>query len=334
MPTLTQKGKIQSSKTSSASSSHLPPPPLQPKVSSTALGGWLDNLSPYESKIPEELRDEIYRAEANTPAAKDRGQRVALFGLIAFLGVVTAFFNGFLSELRAEGPDGTPGMDLADSSFAFAIGNPVFRFMFTNKIGGGLGLLLGAGSGLLAEAELDSKRINAEKIYEELERRRNDRTKKQSSSASSKKKNKASKGNKKRRSGKEKKRLSALSEVVAVEEAVEDEGGETDVVVVEQSSEAGPAVSIADSSGAAGKKDAAEEEEEEGESSNGGLLGGIKDLYQKADGMAASQALLLNKKLEDAGVVDKITDETGLKVIGKEAAAKLKSDKDKVDESE
>jgi len=37
--------------------------------------------------------------------------------------------------------------------------------------------------------------------------------------------------------------------------------------------------------------------------------------------MAASQALLLNKELEDRGVIDKITDESGLKVIGKEAAA-------------
>ena len=40
--------------------------------------------------------------------------------------------------------------------------------------------------------------------------------------------------------------------------------------------------------------------------------------------MAASQAILLNKDLEDRGVVDKITDESGLKVIGKDAAAKLK----------
>ena len=47
--------------------------------------------------------------------------------------------------------------------------------------------------------------------------------------------------------------------------------------------------------------------------------------------MAASQALLLNKNLEEAGVVDKITDETGLKVIGKEAAAKLS---EKTDEEE
>ena len=43
--------------------------------------------------------------------------------------------------------------------------------------------------------------------------------------------------------------------------------------------------------------------------------------------MAASQALLLNKKLEDAGIVEKITDETGLKVIGKQAASAAASDK-------
>jgi hypothetical protein len=41
------------------------------------------------------------------------------------------------------------------------------------------------------------------------------------------------------------------------------------------------------------------------------------------DSMATSQALLLNKKLEEEGILEKITDETGLKVIGKEAAAKL-----------
>ena len=34
---------------------------------------------------------------------------------------------------------------------------------------------------------------------------------------------------------------------------------------------------------------------------------------------AASQALLLNKELEDRGVIEKITDESGLKVVGKEA---------------
>lgn len=315
--------------TSPASSSHRP---LRPRVASTALGGWLDNLSPYGSKIPEELKDEIYRAEANTPAARDRGKRVTLFGLVAFVGVVSAFFNAFLSELRTDDLDGTPGMVLSESSFAFAAGNPVFRFLFTNQIGGGLSLLIGAGSGLLAEAELDSKRINAEKIYEELERRRGDRTK--PSTSSKKKKKKAPKASKnKRRSGKEKKRLGALSEVVAVENAAEEEGNEAGAVA-EQSTGAAPEASVAESAGATGNEKAAAEEAKEESGGGGGLLGGIKDLYQKADGMAASQALLLNKKLEDAGVVDKITDETGLKVIGKEAAAELESDKGTEEASE
>jgi hypothetical protein len=60
-----------------------------------------------------------------------------------------------------------------------------------------------------------------------------------------------------------------------------------------------------------------------------GVLGKIKSLYNEADKMAASQALLLNKELEDMGVLEKITDESGLKVIGKEAASELKKDSDK-----
>ncbi len=58
-------------------------------------------------------------------------------------------------------------------------------------------------------------------------------------------------------------------------------------------------------------------------SSGGGIFDTIKNFYEKADSMAASQALLLNKELEDRGIVEKITDETGLKVIGKEAAKEL-----------
>ena len=58
--------------------------------------------------------------------------------------------------------------------------------------------------------------------------------------------------------------------------------------------------------------------------SKGGILGTIQNFYQRADSLAASQALLLNKKLEEQGLVEKITDETGLRVIGKEEAAKLK----------
>ena len=63
---------------------------------------------------------------------------------------------------------------------------------------------------------------------------------------------------------------------------------------------------------------------DESEKKEEGFLGKMKDFYDQADKMAASQAILLNKDLEDRGVVDKITDESGLKVIGKDAAAKLK----------
>ena len=59
-----------------------------------------------------------------------------------------------------------------------------------------------------------------------------------------------------------------------------------------------------------------------------GFMGKLKNLYDEADKMAASQALIMNKELEDLGVLEKITDETGLKVIGKEAAAKLKDKKE------
>jgi hypothetical protein len=65
---------------------------------------------------------------------------------------------------------------------------------------------------------------------------------------------------------------------------------------------------------------------------NDGLFGSIKSLYDQADTLAASQALLLNKKLEDAGVIEKITDETGLKVIGKEEASRLVRKKEEGEE--
>ncbi len=58
-----------------------------------------------------------------------------------------------------------------------------------------------------------------------------------------------------------------------------------------------------------------------------GIFGKLQKFYKQADDMAAAQALLLNKKLEDTGVIEKITDETGLKVIGKDAASKVKEER-------
>ena len=285
-------------------------------LSSTRLFGLLDFLSPYESKIPPELKDEIYKAEANTSAARDRGKRIAFYTFFAIVGIALAVFNGFLTEIRMTGIDGNglgvvPPEDgsgrvgvevLVEAGFGWVLANPIYKFLFTNKIGGGLCILLGGASGLLAEAELDTKRLNAEKIYEELERRREQKMKK-----SQKQNKKKAAAGKKRRSGKETKRLSALSEVITVEQdpATTTSASSDDIESTEKEEVSEP-TSSADKEGG-----------------GGGLIDKVKGFYEQADSMAASQALLLNKKLEDAGVVDKITDETGLKVIGKDQAEKL-----------
>ena len=295
------------------------PSTITTTTTTTALFGLLDFLTnPYDSKIPPELSDDIYQAEANTEAAKDRGTRIALYTLLAVMGIGLAVFNGFLTELRLHGLPPTEGnvaamnhplttaspsggdhnnnnLDILNQAgFGWVLQNPLYQFMFTNKIGGALCLLTGGGSALLAEAELDSKRINAEKIYEELERRR--QLKGKTTSSKQQQQQQQQRKKRKKQSGKQKKSLKALSEVMVRDD-------ETTPTVAPASPET------------------PQEETPIGKDGEG-IFGKVKDLYDKADSMAASQALLLNKKLEDAGVVDKITDETGLKVIGKEEAAK------------
>jgi hypothetical protein len=98
------------------------------------------------------LRDEIVRAEANTPSAKDRQSRIVIYFLLTITGVTLAFFNAFLSDLRYG--DGSPSEDLSYYGFGWVQGNFVTSFLLTNKIGGAMGLL-GAGlSGTLAEVEV------------------------------------------------------------------------------------------------------------------------------------------------------------------------------------
>lgn len=253
-------------------------------------------LDPFESKIPKEIEREIYEAEGRTAAAKDRNTRVAVYASLAVVGVLMAFFNGFITELRSSSmPDGNP-FSLESSSFGWVAGNFVTKFFFMNKIGGGICLLGGCGMGLLAEAELDTRRKNAEKIFEEMKRRREANLNPKKRSDKPRKK--------KRRSGKETKRLGAIAEVAPqtsvpeeIDTTKDPKEGKEEVVPVDE------------------KKD-------------GGVMGTFKEFYDKADKMASTQALLLNKELEDRGIVDKITDESGLKVIGKEEAAKLKAKKD------
>mmetsp|Transcript_4149 Transcript_4149/g.10764 ORF Transcript_4149/g.10764 Transcript_4149/m.10764 type:complete len:369 (+) Transcript_4149:212-1318(+) len=285
----------------------------------------LDFLSPFESKIPEELREEIYQAEANTAAAKDRGTRVAIYTSLAIFGIALASFNGFLTDMRDKEsaiaiataatsiPDtGNNLYILEQNGFGWVLSNPILKFFFTNKIGGVLSLLFGGGSGIMAEAEFDSKRINAEKIYEELQRRREQKLKKQAGGSV------RTTSKKKRRSGKEKKRLAAISEVMMndVPDASTKAGGES-----------GPSTGIpvmppVDTS------DSLNDEESPSlqilnDDEKSGIFGKVKEFYEKADAMAASQALIMNKNLEEAGLVEKITDETGLKVIGREQAKNL-----------
>ena len=269
-------------------------------------------MNPYESKIPKEIEKDIYAAEANTEAARDRNTRVAIYTLVAIVGVLMAFFNFFISQLRvSETPDGLP-FDLNDSTFAWVDDNFLTQLLFMNKIGGGLSLLLGAGSGLLAEAELDTRRINAEKIYEELVRRREEKERKVATPKKSKKK--------KRKGTKESKRLGALVEVM--DDTASNDSGESVEVVSDETQQ-----SSSEPSKGMPVEEPVSDTQEKG---NDGIIGKIKGFYERADSMAASQALLLNKQLEDAGVLEKITDESGLRVVGKEVASNSTTSANKV----
>jgi len=265
-------------------------------------------FNPYESKIPTEIEKEIYDAEGNTPAARDRGKRVALYAAIAFVGILMAFFNGFITELRSTPmPDGNE-FSLDEAGFGWVESSFVTRFFFMNKIGGGIALLTGGGAALLAEAEYDTRRINAERIYEELVRRRTAKAEKE-----------VPRKKKQRSSTKEKKRLAALSEVL----------------VDSTSAQRAPATNESQIESSPIDKEVQPLPGTEVESANntlkegGGIFGKVKSFYQRADSMAASQALLLNKKLEDAGVLEKITDESGLRVVGKPSEKDAESSKER-----
>lgn len=263
-------------------------------------------LDPKPTKIPPELKDEIYKAESNTQAARDRQGRVVTYVVIAILCVGCAFLNVFLTELRstvAEAANQEPGsVTLDDVGWGWVASNVVIQFLLATKIGGALAVVSGAGSAMMVEAEIDSQRANAEQIWEELERRRGEQKGSSSLSSTKKKKSSAptssSPSGKSRPSGTQKKRLAALTEVIM---------DDPQTVVP-------PAVTDEEKSVSAPKDD--------------GLLGKLKGWYDQADSMAAAQALLLNKELEDKGVLEKITDETGLRVIGKEAAAKLQQEQE------
>jgi len=247
--------------------------------------------------IPDEARDEIFRAEANTPAAKDRGQRIALYATLAFIGIAFSSLNAFFTTVRADAGGAASDLSSIEAiGFGWVGANPLTSFFLLNKFGGGIALISAGFGGTMVELEQRTKNENAEKIWKELKRRKEGVPQK-------KKKKERAPSNKKKKQ-KNKKRLNALSEVI-----LEDKSTTNTALVTEELAEPS-------------KAEVANESEKKEE----GFLGKMKDFYDQADNMAASQALLLNKELEEKGLVDKITDESGLKVIGKDAAAKLKDE--------
>lgn len=120
---------------------------------------------------------------------------------------------------------------------------------------------------------------------------------------------------KKKKRNKKKKRLDAFSELM-LDDVVADVASESSAATVVESSSSDNSL----------ESSTAAVEEEQKKDEGGGILDKLKGFYNQADSMAASQALLLNKKLEEEGLVDKITDESGLLVIGKEAASKLQEE--------
>mmetsp|Transcript_5012 Transcript_5012/g.11249 ORF Transcript_5012/g.11249 Transcript_5012/m.11249 type:complete len:172 (+) Transcript_5012:650-1165(+) len=152
-------------------------------------------------------------------------------------------------------------------------------------------------------AQVDGQRMNAEKIWQEMKRRRAARKQALEQREKTKPKNPlASPRNTQPDS--QKRRTTALSELSTINTSAEQSSAPQD-------------------------KEKSKDEEEEDD-----IWGKLKGMYKKADSMAASQALMLNKALEERGIVDKITDESGLKVIGREAASKLQAKKEQPDESD
>lgn len=221
------------------------------------------------------------------------------------LGIVISSSNLYLTTLREYDNAASFADDvifLNDQGYDWVTSNPVLSFFLLNGIGGGLGLLLFGACGTMVELEQRTKSESAQKIWDELLRRRES---KEGKEKVVKKRNIQKKRNKK------KKRLEALSEVIAQTDDVNDD---TSTVAVESSS-------ISDTSDSSTTKVGEKEKKDED-----GIFDKMKGFYAKADSMAASQALLLNKKLEEEGLVDKITDESGLRVIGKDAASKLQEE--------
>jgi len=214
--------------------------------------------------------------------------------------------NIYLTTIREYENSGSFAEDvifLNGQGYDWVTGNPVLSFFLLNGIGGGIGLFLFGICGTMIELEQRTKSESVQKIWDELVRRRESKEGKEKSMKKKKKRNK------------KKKRLDAFSELM-LDDVVADVASESSAATVVESSSSDNSL----------ESSTAAVEEEQKKDEGGGILDKLKGFYNQADSMAASQALLLNKKLEEEGLVDKITDESGLLVIGKEAASKLQEE--------
>lgn len=251
------------------------------------LGGFLED----DSKIPKEYRAEIYAAEAKTPAAQGRSKRILTYSSTALVFFVLGVSNVILTTMKEN------GVDLSLQGYGWTNSIP-----FLSTSWGGFFDILAAGLlGTFVELENRTKEDVAEQIWDEFEKRKIDAQK-------PKKVEQRGLGKKKKKLSKSQKRFAAISEV-SIEE---------DNQVNEKISESTTTVATTDE---IKKEDPLPSEED------GTIFTKVKKFYNEADQMAASQALLLNKALEEKGMVDKITDESGLKVIGKDAVTQIQDEK-------
>jgi len=222
-------------------------------------------------------------------------------------GIAISSANIYLTTIREYENLGSFAEDmifLNEQGYDWLTGNPVLSFFLLNGIGGGIGLFLFGICGTMIELEQRTKTESVQKIWDELVRRRESKEEKEKSMT-------------KKKRNKKKKRLDAFSELM-VEDFV------ANVVNDSSSTDADAVRSV--SSGTSSETSTVAVEEEQKKDEGSGILGKLKGFYAQADSMAASQALLLNKKLEEEGLVEKITDESGLRVIGKESACKLQGE--------
>ena len=241
---------------------------------------------PLLSAIPEEYRELVASAEAKTPAAEARTIRLGLYGAGSLLGLT-------LAVITSAAMGGNPG-----------------AVKVVETLPGGVGILgcvfdavLFSFFATFVVLELQTAEQNKENIYQEMMKRsgagrgsggsgveggggETGRRRKQKQ----KRKDKANKRNR---------RLAEMVNPTPVEEGGVDKIEKAATVEAEEV-KASPDVKTA---GSMNVIDSA--------------IDSVKGFYKQADDMAMSQALLLNKNLEDKGLIKKITDETGFRVVSR-----------------